>query len=81
MFTTITICAVISDYALASLLGLLLRYGEFGIKFEGMEYGLKLGDLFGQVESGKRSLASLKLEGVELKVIGFKNIYLNWFLR
>jgi hypothetical protein len=74
MFTTISICAVISDYALASLLGLLLKYGEFGITFEGMEYGLNLGDLFGQVESGKRSFASLKLEG-ESKWLGLKNLF------
>lgn len=31
-----------------------------------MEKGIELGDLFGEVENGKRSLASLKLEAFDL---------------
>ena len=63
VFTAITISALISDYALASLLSLLLKHGQFGISFEGMEQGINLGDLFGEVETGKRTIASLKLKG------------------
>ena len=69
VFTAITISALISDYALASLLSLLLKHGQFGISFEGMEQGINLGDLFGEVEIGKRTIASLKLKG-ELKNLG-----------
>ena len=56
VFTAITISALISDYALASLLSLLLKHGQFGISFEGMEQGINLGDLFGEVETGKRTI-------------------------
>ncbi len=57
---------MISDYALASLLSLLLEHGQFGITFAGMEHGLNLGQLFGEVESGKKTLASLKIEGIKI---------------
>ena len=63
LFTSVTATIVIADYSLASLLGLLLKYGQFGISFAGMEYGLNLGDLFNEVTSGNRTMASIKLEG------------------
>ena len=63
LFTSVTVTILIADYALASMLGLLLKYGQFGISFAGMEYGVNLGDLFNEVTAGKQTMASLKLEG------------------
>jgi hypothetical protein len=64
LFAAITISAVISDYALASFLSLLLKHGQFGISFAGMEQRLDLGELFADVERGNKTLASLKIEGI-----------------
>eukprot|EP00095_Tigriopus_kingsejongensis_P011211 maker-scaffold263_size232787-snap-gene-1.30 protein:Tk11211 transcript:maker-scaffold263_size232787-snap-gene-1.30-mRNA-1 annotation:"hypothetical protein LOTGIDRAFT_155733" len=66
VFTSLTMTILVMDYALANLLSTLLKHGEFGISFAGMEQGLNLGDLFGEVESGQTSLASLRLEGFDL---------------
>ena len=66
LFTSVTVTILIADYALASMLGLLLKYGQFGISFAGMEYGVNLGDLFNEVTAGKQTMASLKLEGKKI---------------
>ena len=63
LFTSVAVTILIADYTLASLLGLLLKYGQFGISFAGMEYGLNLGDLFNEVAAGEQIMASIKLEG------------------
>ena len=63
LFTSVAVTILIADYTLASLLGLLLKYGQFGISFAGMEYGLNLGDLFNEEAAGERTMASIKLEG------------------
>ena len=75
LFGAITTCSLLADYALANLLSLLLENGEYGIKFAGMEQGLDLGALFGEVKDGKRSLASLKLEGKT-----FYDMPLQWYI-
>lgn len=77
MFTAITMSSLISDYALASLLSLLLEHGQFGITFAGMEQGLNLGDLFGEVQDGKRTLASLKIEGCQISTFCGKVFFVN----
>ncbi|XP_059079797.1 protein sneaky-like [Tigriopus californicus] len=66
VFTAIVIAVLVTDFALANLLGVLLEHGDYAISFAGMEQGLNLGDLFGQVNSGEVSLASLKLEGFDM---------------
>ena len=63
LFTSVAVTILIADYTLASLLGMLLKYGQFGISFAGMEYGLNLGDLFNEVAAGEQTMASIKLEG------------------
>ena len=75
LFGAVTTCSLLADYALANLLSLLLENGEYGIKFAGMEQGLDLGALFGEVKDGKRSLASLKLEGKT-----FYDMPLQWYI-
>lgn len=80
MFTAITMSSLISDYALASLLSLLLEHGQFGITFAGMEQGLNLGDLFGEVQDGKRTLASLKIEGCQISTFCGKVFFCKFFL-
>lgn len=66
IFTAVVIAVLVADYALANLLQVLLEHGEYAISFAGMEQGLNLRDLLGQVQSGEVSLASLKLEGLLL---------------
>lgn len=66
IFTAVVIAVLVADYALANLLQVLLEHGEYAISFAGMEQGLNLRDLLGQVQSGEVSLASLKLEGFDL---------------
>ena len=69
-FTAIAATLLLADYALASMLGLLLKYGEFGISFSGMEYGLKLGDAFKEVSEGNQTMASLNLMGENFYFVG-----------
>ena len=63
IFTVIVICSYIADAALAGLLKVLLKNGEFGVSFAGMEQGFDLGKLFGEVQEGKKTLAQLELKG------------------
>ena len=59
----VCVCALLADFALARLLQTLLKNGEFGISFRGMEQNLNLGQMFAAVQRGETNLASLKLEG------------------
>ncbi len=63
IFTTIAICIVVADISLRGLLDVLLKNGQFGIAFDGMEQGLDLGSLLSDVVDGSRSLVSLNLKG------------------
>ena len=66
LFATMTLFTLIADYALVSLLEAVLTHGQFGISFKGMEKGVQLGDLFGEIATGHRDFVSLKLEAFDL---------------
>ena len=62
-FASVTACVLLVDFYLVKLLKAILKYGDFGIHFEGMGTELNLGELFGD-QSGKNILKSLRVEGM-----------------
>ena len=63
LFFALAACAYVADYSIAKFLEVLLENAKYGNAFEGMEQGLSLSKLFGEVQNGTRTNASLKLGG------------------